>query len=117
MPYVRRVHTHFDKNELSRQQEQEQQEQQRQLQQQQQEQEQQERRRQQQQQQQQQQHARSSYTGTDFDTGDLSGQVSGITKQLDLQRAWCKERYGNNWSATDRSARIAEARAALRGGP
>ena len=52
---------------------------------------------------------------TDFDTGGLSGQVTSIAKQLDEQRAWCKERYGNNWASTDRSARIAEARAALSG--
>ena len=47
------------------------------------------------------------------DPTDLDGQVTSIKRQLDNQRAWCQERYGNEWMATDYSARIAEARAAL----
>ena len=47
------------------------------------------------------------------DPTDLGGQVTSIKRQLDDQRAWCQKRYGNEWMATDYSARLAEARAAL----
>merc|ERR1740130_2252716 len=112
MPYVRKVNTGFDKSDLQEQQQQEQQEQEEQ-QRQQQLQLQQEQRQQQRQEQQQQQHARKGFLNTDFDQSDLSGQVTSITKQMDEQRAWCLKRYGYDWQATDRAARLAEARAAL----
>ena len=44
----------------------------------------------------------------------LGGQMTSIKAQLDEQRAWCRKRYGKDWTATDYSARLAEARAALR---
>ena len=31
-------------------------------------------------------------------------------------RAWCRQRYGNDWHSTDKTARLAEARAALASG-